>query len=115
MTDVQLHEPGACPGGCEDIKIVDRRHNEGAKRMSSIESVLATLKQRLDDHDEKITGVHTDLKQNCADTSEVLDIIKAGKGFFKVLGYIATAIKWTAAFAAPVIALIYTIKTGGKP
>ena len=76
--------------------------------MANIEASLSQLSEKLDEH----TRMSADTNSS---VSEVLEILHAGKGFFKVLGYIATAIKWTAAFAAPVIALIYTIKTGGKP
>ena len=108
MTDVQLHEPGACPGGCGEIQTVEQRIDDGAIRMANIEASLSQLSEKLDEH----TRMSADTNST---VSEVLEILHAGKGFFKVLGYIATAIKWTAAFAAPVIALIYTIKTGGKP
>ena len=108
MTDVQLHEPGACPGGCEEIQTVEQRLDDAAIRMAKIEASLTQFGEKLDAHTRMSAETNSTV-------SEVLEILHAGKGFFKVLGYIATAIKWTAAFAAPVIALIYTIKTGGKP
>ena len=100
------HEPGDCPGGCEEIKITERRLNEGAKRMTSIEGTMAELGKKLDDH------MSTSSETN-ATVLEVLDILHAGKGFFKTLGYIATAIQWTAGFVAPVLGLWYMLKDSG--
>lgn len=80
-----------CPGGCEDIKTVDQRLDEGDCRMTRIEADLKTTKD----------GVE-----------ELLEILQNGKGFFKVLGYLATAIKWSAGLAAPLIGLWFVIKDG---
>ena len=79
------------PGGCEDIKTVDQRLDEGDCRMTRIEADLKTTKD----------GV-----------AELLEILQNARGFFRSLGYIATAIKWTAGLAAPLIGLWYVIKDG---
>ncbi len=96
-----------CPGGCEDIKTVDRRLNDGSKRMSAIEESLLLLGAKLDNH--MATSVETN-----ATVIEMLAILHAGKGFFKILGYIATAIKWAAGLAAPVIVLYLSIRDWPK-
>ena len=107
MTDTAKYP--ACPvGGCTEINIVDRRLNDGATRMGSIEAALVALGQKLDHH------VATSTETN-ATVIEVLDILHAARGFFKILGYIATAIKWTAGLAAPVLGLWYVIKDHYKP
>ena len=80
-----------CPGGCDDIKTVDQRLDEGDCRMTRIEADLKTTKD----------GVE-----------ELLEILQNARGFFRSLGYIATAIKWSAGLAAPVIGLWYAIKEG---
>ena len=80
-----------CPGGCEDIKTVD---------------------QRLDDGDARMTRIEADLKTTKDGVEELLEILQNGKGFFKVLGYLATAIKWSAGLAAPLIGLWFVIKDG---
>ena len=54
-------------------------------------------------------------KQAQAETSEVLDILRLGKSFFRVIGYIRSFIIWVAALAAPLIAIFFTIKGGGDP
>ena len=105
MSDTPIHAPGDCPGGCEEIKVTNRRLNDGTKRMSSIEGAMAELNKKLDDH------MSTSAETN-ATVLEVLDILHAGKGFFKILGYMATGIKWTAGFIAPVLGLWYMLKDG---
>jgi hypothetical protein len=87
------HLPGECPGGCDDIKDVERRFKDGSDRMSRIESTLDTTR---------------------ADVAEVLDILRLGKSFFRILGIFGTLVKWGAAVLAPIVAIVYTVKSGGK-
>lgn len=82
-----------CPDPCASIIDIHRRLGDGTARMDSIEAKL---------------------DQNCADTAEVLDIIRLGKSFFRMIGYAGTFIKWAAAIAAPLVAIFYTVKSGGK-
>lgn len=85
------HGPGDCPGGCEEILSVEQRLQAGDERMDRIEA---------------------DVKETRDGVTELLDILHNAKGFFKSLGYIATALKWTAGLAAPLIGLWYVIKEG---
>jgi len=75
------HEPGACPGGCEEISEVQMRLTDGHERMCRIETQL----------------------------SEVYEIVQMGKGFFKMLGIIATVLKWIAAIVGPFVAIYFAI------
>jgi len=109
MSDsIKIHPAGECPGGCEEVKAVEKRFSDGATRMTSIESSLSALSVKFAEH-IKVSSDTNGL------VTEVLSILQAGKGFFRVMGYIATGVKWTAALLAPVIALVYTIKGGGGP
>ncbi len=76
---------------------------------------LGVVEDRLNAGDLRMNGIETMLKQNCSDTAEVLDILRLGKSFFRVIGIFGNLVKWGAAIAAPLLVLIYTIKSGGKP
>ena len=84
----------ACPGGCEDIKSVDQRLDDGDARMNRIEEKI------------NITA---------SEVAEVLDIIRMGKSFFKFAGYMGTFIQWVLVISAPAVALYFTIKNGRAP
>lgn len=45
-----------------------------------------------------------------ADTSELLDMFRAAKGFFKFAGWVGNAVKWTAGLAAAFAALYAFVK-----
>lgn len=88
------HTPyDACPGGCEDIKAVEQRLNDGHLRMDRIESKLDAT---------------------CAEISEVLDIIRTGKSFFKAIGYFGSFVKWCMVIGAPIVTFYFALKNGGK-
>jgi len=63
---------------------------------------------------ERMDRIEAKLDGNCSDTAEVLEILRLGKSFFKVIGYVGAFIKWTAAIAAPIVAIYFAVKTGGK-
>jgi len=77
------HAPGNCPGGCDEISDVQLRLDDGQERMERIEKQLA----------------------------EVYEIVTMGKGFFRLLGAIATAIKWIIGIVVPIVG-IYLALTG---
>lgn len=96
MTDKTPHphnETEPCPGGCEGIRTVDKRLDEGDARMTRIE---------------------TKLDQNCVDTSEVLDILRLGKSFFRLAGYASNIIKWATGIGASVLIFWYAVKDWPK-
>lgn len=76
--------------------------------MEELEARFAAGTERMRRLEDKIDG-------NSADTREVLDILHAGKGFFKVVGWIGSMVKWAAAIGAPLIAFYYALKHGGRP
>ncbi len=71
---------------------IERRFTAGSERMDRIEAMILA---------------------NSVDTAEVLEIIRLGKSFFKVIGHLGSFIKWSAAVGAPMVAFYYAIK-GGK-
>jgi hypothetical protein len=86
------HDAGDCPGGCDDLDIIDDRLDRGAVRMDALET--------------QITAIRTDVE-------EVLDILRLGKSFFRLAGYVGSFVKWSVAIGAPVVAFYWTLK-GGK-
>lgn len=85
--------PSAPDGSCDDLVAVYARLNAGDDRMTRIEGKI---------------------DNNNTDTAEILDILRLGKSFFRIIGYFGSFMKWFAAIAAPVIVLWYTVKNGGK-
>jgi len=92
--------PSGCPGICEGLKDTDRRFNADTARMAGIEESIAQLSKKLD--------------ENCADTAEVLDILRLGKSFFRLAGYASNVIKWVAGIGASVLVLYYSIRDWPK-
>lgn len=58
--------------------------------------------------------IEAKLDTTCSDIAEVLDILRLGKSFFRIVGYVGSFVKWAAAIGAPLIVFIYAIKGGGK-
>ena len=86
------HDAGDCPGGCDDLDIIDDRLDRGAVRMDALET--------------QITAIRTDVE-------EVLDILRLGKSFFRLAGYVGKFFQFAAPVAAALVGLYYAIK-GGK-
>jgi len=82
-----------CPGGCDDVAYVNSRLDEGDERMTRIEAAL---------------------QKNCQDTTEVLEILRMGKAFFRVAGYFGALVKWALPVGASLVSFYYVIKNGGK-
>ena len=80
----------------------------------AIDEIKAEMDTRFGSGKDRMDGMETLMKKNNEDTNEVLEIVRMGKGFFRVLGLIGTAIKWAVGIVAPVVALYYAIK-GGVP
>jgi hypothetical protein len=59
---------------------------------------VLSIEQRLD-------KVERELEQNTAATNEVLEIVRMGKSFFRVLGVVGQVIKWAVAVGASALAL----------
>jgi len=72
------------------------------------------IEQRLDAGAKRMDRIETKLDDNTAATSEVLEILRSAKGFFRVLGYLGTFTKWVVTICAGVAAVFATWKTGGK-
>ena len=90
LSDINVHHED---GGCIGLDIVNLRFLKGDERMTRIESKLDT---------------------NSADTSEVLEILRLGRSFFKIIGHFGALVKWATAIGAPIAAFYFTLKGGGK-
>lgn len=114
----------ACPGGCDDIlsvesdickakKDIDKlneriqathdqmqrfeaRMEEGSDRMSRIEKALTANTVKLD--------------VNTTETTEILEILRSGKAFFKIADHFTAAIKWITGIGASILIFYYAIK-----
>jgi hypothetical protein len=76
--------------------------------------IVDELKVTLDNTQADVASIKAKLDQNSGDTKEVLDILHAGKGFFKVVGWFGGVIKWCMLLAAPAVTLWYALKGGYK-
>ena len=90
LSDINVHHED---GGCIGLDIVNLRFQKGDERMTRIENKLDI---------------------NSSDMSEVLEILRLGKSFFKMIGIFGALVKWATAIGAPVIVFYYTLKGGGK-
>lgn len=78
-------------------------------------SAIFILERRVDRHRLELNELKEMLQTTNENVSEVLDIVRLAKGFFKVLGWIGNGIKLIAAVGVPIAAFIYWLKFGDKP
>ena len=96
---------------------VHRRLDAGHARMERIEANVAQVKDCIEAN-AKLSLEHRDKSEAAqelqrAAIAEVLEIVTALKGFFRVVGYTGNIIKWAMAIAAPVAAFWLALKGGG--
>ena len=84
-------------------------------RMDRLEKKMIGFESQIAEN-TKLTLENTEItRETKADTGEFLEIFKAMRGGFKVLGWLGTAAKWTASLGAALIGLYYAVKMGPKP
>jgi len=73
------------------------------------------LRLELTDHQQVVIDLLEDWNKFREDFAELLTIFRSGRGFFRVLGWIGTAAKWTIGLGAAVAAVWILITTGHWP
>ena len=86
-----------------------------------VESGLGELRDRVGSLEEGLAEntattkrIERSALRNEADTSELLELFRSAKGGFKVLGFLASALKIIIGICAPLIAIWISIKGLGK-
>lgn len=130
MIPIQPHPHDAsepCPGGCEDIKVIEdkvcqsrreievlnRRIDESHDQITSFETRLDEGNKRMSRIEASLANTAGKLDTNSADTSEILDIMREGKAFFRFAHRTGELLKWVAAFGTAIVTFYYVLK-GGK-
>lgn len=88
---------------CTDTEI-NERLKDGHERMNRIE---VSMDERMDRFESAIDGTRKDM-------AEVLEIIMLAKSFFRVAGFMGSAIKWAASVGTPVVAFYFALKGNQK-
>ena len=73
------------------------------------------LRNELDEHQQVVIDLLDDWNKFREDFAELLTIFRSGRGFFKVLGWIGAAAKWTIGLGAATAAIWILITTGHWP
>jgi len=121
-------ESKPCPGGCDDIKDVE---SDICKAKADIEKLnlriqdghdqMQRFEARLDEGNSRMSRIETtltintvNLDVNTKETSEILDIMRDGKAFFRLANHLTSAIKWTAGIGTAVLMFWYALKDWPK-
>lgn len=83
-----------------------------------IEGQIQRLEGQIASIGNEVAGVKADLSKNTAATMEVVSLLEAAKGAFKVLDGFGTVISWAGRLAAGLVALwaaFYALTHGGRP
>lgn len=100
------------PEDCINMGTVKSQFDAGSERMMRIEDSLTRLSEHQIESDKARVRMESKLDTNTEITGQLLEIIQAGKGFFRTLGWLTDAAKWVAALAVPIVGLWYAIKEG---
>ncbi len=103
-TEAQLHQRTT------EIRIdtLERAQTQLYEKLEENTSITSEIKRNSDEQAKKMDGMSDDL-------AEIIDAFRAGKGAFKVLGFLGKVAKWATivlAFITAVYAFLHAIKTG---
>ena len=99
MPKIELDDDRRQEPDGQDPEATNRRFRDGSARMDRIEVTQQTMR--------------AEQSEMRAEVSEVLEILRLGKSFFKLAGYVGSFVKWSVAIAAPLVAFYWSLK-GGK-
>ena len=113
-----------CPGGCEDIEVMqtevckskqaievlNRKIEEGHDQITSFETRLDEGNKRMSRIEASLANNAGKLDTNSADTTEILEIMRDGKAFFRFAHRAGEVLKWTLGVAVAVLAFWYAVK-----
>ena len=116
-----------CPGGCDDIKSIDdkvfqsrreievlnRRIDESHDQITSFETRLDEGNKRMSRIEASLANTAGKLDTNSAETSEILEIMREGKAFFRFAHRAGELLKWVAVLGTAIAGFYYALK-GGK-
>ncbi len=117
-----------CPGGCDDVLVVEgeickaqkdimelnKRIQDGHDQMQRFEARLDEGSLRMGRIEKSINETSTKLDANTRETSEILDILRSGKAFFRVADHLTSAVKWITGIGASVLIFWYALKDWPK-
>lgn len=111
------HTPSDCENMItvqEAMSAVNTRLEDGTKRMSRIEDSVTAVNDCIKANNDAAlihrVKFEKTLEENTQATADILDIITAAKGFFKVASAVGSVVKWVTGIAAACIGLWVTIK-----
>ena len=70
------------------------------------------IEDRLLDGSNRMDTIEQSVRDIRADVSEVLDIVRLGKSFFRLAGHFGAFLKWATAIGAPLVAMWIAFKSG---
>jgi len=76
---------------------------------------MEALRAEILEYKDVVSQMRADWEQFLEDFSEMLTIFRSAKGFFKVLGWIETAAKWTIGVGLLIVAVWTLVTTGHWP
>ena len=117
-----------CPGGCEDIEVVEGEVCKVKRDVATLESRVAAINDRmirfetrLDEGNLRMGHIETSLNSNSAtlatntsETTEILEILRDSKAFFRLAASAGAVLKWTLGVATTVLLFLYAIKDWSK-
>ncbi len=76
---------------------------------------MEALRKELGDHQSVVSDMREDWNQFFLDFTELLTIFRSAKGFFRVLGWVGVAAKWTIGVGLFGVAIWTLVTTGHWP
>lgn len=73
------------------------------------------LERRIDRHRDEINELKLMVAKTTEDTTEILEIVKTGKSFFKVMDWVGTKIMAVAGLIGMIVGIVVWLRPGGKP
>ena len=104
------HTPESCPL----MNDVQNQFSDGSDRMRRIEENVQRVADHQVENEKTRERMEQKLDTNTELTQQLLSIIQAGKGFFRVMGWVVEAAKWIAGVVVAFGSVWYLFKDHHK-